>query len=340
MTDRILDFSDQPAHLSVRNGLLVVRPVARPWPPSPTAPGSGEQAGDDSRSAGILPAPLTSRPDAGATTAGAGEQTIPLGDIAVVVASHPQVSLSLAAIAGLSAAGALLVACDGKRQPAAMMLPLATHHLQTERYAAQARLGAPARKRLWQQIVRAKIAAQARLLEERTGKDCGLAYIAGRVRSGDPLNLEAQAARIYWPALMGREFHRSPEGDGVNPLLNYGYAVLRAAAARAICAAGLHPTFGLHHCNRYDTFCLADDLMEPFRPLVDEIVWQVAAARGEALALDREAKRGLLEPLLGRFTAQEEARTLFDWLARTAFSLAAVVDGSAAKLVIPALRHA
>jgi CRISPR-associated protein Cas1 len=298
MTERIFDFSEQPACLSIRNGLLVIRPE------------------------------------------GGETQTVPLADVAVLVAAHPQVSFTLAVLAGLASSGALLVACDQKRQPAAMMLPLASHHLQTERYAAQARLGLPARKRMWQQIVRAKIAAQARVLQERTGKDLGLAMVAGRVRSGDPNNLEAQAARVYWPALLGETFRRSPEDDGVNALLNYGYAVLRAIVARAICAAGLHPTFGLHHRNRYDTFCLADDLMEPFRPLVDVVVARLAGGREERVELDRDAKRTLLEPLLGRFSNGDESRTLFDWASRCAFSLAAVIDGRTARLDIPVIRHA
>jgi|SRR5579863_180227 len=298
MTERILDFSEQPASLSVRNDLLVVRPEA------------GEP------------------------------QTLPLEEIAVLVAAHPRVTFTLAVVAGLARHGGLLVTCDEKRQPAAMMLPLETHHVQTVRYAGQARMSLPARKRLWQQIVRAKIAAQARLLEEKTGKDWGLAMIADRVRSGDPENLEAQAARIYWPALLGKSFRRSPEGEGPNSLLNYGYAVLRAAVTRAICAAGLHPTFGLHHHNRYDTFCLADDLMEPFRPLVDRVVAKLLEEEGEAVTLDRESKQALLEPLLGRFTCQQECRTLFDWLARTAFSLSGVVSGDSARIEIPELRHA
>ncbi|HEV2178457.1 MAG TPA: CRISPR-associated endonuclease Cas1 [Terriglobia bacterium] len=282
--------------------------------------------------------------------------------------------------------------CDERRQPAAMMLPLETHHVQTVRYAAQAQLPLPARKRLWQAIARAKIRAQARLLEERTGKDWGLSMMVDRVRSGDPENLEAQAARIYWPRLLGESFRRLPRsdrgskrahavilseaknpgisesnkyrdpssppapqddtrlpsrqavGDGLNALLNYGYAVLRATVARAICAAGLHPTFGLHHRNRYDAFCLADDLMEPFRPLVDGVVARLLNERGESVALDRESKRALIEPLLGpdrsgrgRFSYQGECRTLFDWLARMTFSLAAVVGGEAARIEIPEL---
>jgi CRISP-associated protein Cas1 len=298
MTERVLDFSERSASLSVRNDLLVIRPE------------TGEQ------------------------------QTVPLEDIAVIVASHPQVTFTLAVVAGLARHGGLFVTCDEKRQPTAMMLPLEAHHVQTVRYAAQVRLSLPARKRLWQQIVRAKIAAQARLLEEKTGKDWGLGMIADRVGSGDPQNLEAHAARIYWPKLLGENFRRSAEAEGVNSLLNYGYAVLRATVARAVCAAGLHPTFGLHHRNRYDAFCLADDLMEPFRPLVDRVAAKLAGKLGESVALDPDSKRLLLEPLLGRFTYQGECRTLFDWTARTAFSLSAVVSGDGSKMEIPELRHA
>lgn len=356
MTDRILDFSEKPAHLSVRNGLLVVRLGAR-HSGTATDPADAEEAVipeklvlREGEGAGIHPqsetSPSVRESDCGSQPRRCGvpttaqEQTIPLDDIAVVVAAHPQVTLTLAVLSGFASTGVLLVACDEKRQPAAMMLPLATHHLQTERYAAQAQMSQPARKRLWQQIVRAKIEAQAKLLEERNGTNLGLSAMAARVRSGDPGNVEAQAARIYWRALLGDDFRRSPEGEGVNPLLNYGYAVLRAAVARSICAAGLHPTFGLHHRNRYDTFCLADDLMEPFRPLVDAVAATLAAERGDGVALDRDTKRALLEPLLGRYVDQGESRTLFDWLARMAFSLAAVVDGKADKLEIPVIKNA
>lgn len=348
MPDRILDFSEQPAQLSVRNGLLVVRLGARHNETAanpadaqeaviPAEPGIDPQSETSPRTRESDRGPQSRRCDFPSQSQ---EQTIPLDDIAVVVAAHPQVSFTLAVLSGLSASGALLVACDEKRQPAAMMLPLAVHHLQTERYGAQAQISQPVRKRLWRQIVRAKIEAQARLLEERTGANLGLRAMAARVRSGDSGNLEAQAARIYWRALLGDGFRRSPEGEGVNPLLNYGYAVLRAAVARAICAAGLHPTFGLHHRNRYDAFCLADDLMEPFRPLVDAFAATLAEEHGERVALDRDTKRSLLEPLLGRYVDQGESRTLFDWLARMAFSLAAVVDGTAEKLEIPVIKNA
>jgi CRISPR-associated protein Cas1 len=331
MTERILDISDRPAYLSVRNELLVVRfaSVAAILDRQPNG-------GEDS----------LSRPLGTAATESAGEHdapyvqrgkrrdevTMPLTDLAALIVSHPQVTYTHAVLSGLAAAGAIFVACNEKHLPAAMLLPLVSHSTQTERFAKQAALPLPTRKRLWQQIVRAKLLAQGRLLEERTGRDWGLRLMAGRVRSGDAGNLESQAARAYWQALFSENFRRDPEGEGVNALLNYGYAVVRAIVTRALCGAGLHPSFGVHHHNRYDAFCLADDLMEPFRPLVDRVVAKLRDERGSEVTVDKDSKRAILEGLLGRFTANQESRTLFDWASRAACSLAAVIEGREEKL--------
>jgi len=299
--NRILDISDRPAHLSVRNGLLVIRL------------GGGGIAADE-------------------------EAAVPLEDVAALIVSHPQVCFTHAVLAGVAAAGGIFVACNEKHMPAAMLLPLVTHSTQTERFAAQAGLPLPARKRLWQQLVRAKLKAQAQLLVERTGQDWGLGILSSKVRSGDKGNLESYAARIYWRALFPNDdFRRDPEGEGLNAPLNYGYAVLRAVVARALCGAGLHPSLGLHHHNRYDPFCLADDLMEPFRPVVDRVVARLADQRGSNVPLDKDAKRAILEGLLARFTAQQESRTLFDWVSRAASSLAAAIEQKGARLDIPIL---
>ena len=164
--------------------------------------------------------------------------------------------------------------------------------------------------------------------------------MAKRVRSGDSGNVEALAAQRYWPRLFGDpEFRRRREGDGPNPLLNYGYAVLRAAVARAICASGLHPSLGLHHGNRYDAFCLADDLMEPFRPIVDGVVAAVVAERGCQTPVDRESKIDILSVLTGRFTIKGENRTLFDWLSSTSASLARIYTGAEESLELPELSY-
>ena len=299
MTDRILDISDRPARLTASGGLLVID-FGKPWgassrgeagtaasgqkPHHPPTPSSAEEG-----------ARLARDPESGLRARDTQTQTIPFADIAVLVTSHPQICFTQAVLAGLAAAGGMLIVSNEKHLPAAMLLPLSTHSTQTERFARQAAVSLPTRKRAWQQIVQAKLRAQARLLEETTGGDAGLRLMAGKVRSGDPDNLEAQAARIYWQALFGKgalgePFRRDPEGEGINVHLNYGYAVLRAIVARALCAAGLHPSLGVHHHNRYDTFCLADDLMEPFRPLVDRVVARLR--RSSLPSSDEEGEGG------------------------------------------------
>jgi CRISPR-associated protein Cas1 len=360
MSDRILDISDRPAYLSVRNDLLVIR--FAPSPPQ-TPPQAGRGATEPSSD--VSPPPHEKRGPAGGDRAEAdgGEDTaatesppeddapyrhrgqprqethtIPLSDVAALIVSHPQASYTHAVLPALAAAGAIFVACDEKHLPAAMLLPLVTHSTQTERIGLQAALSLPTRKRLWQQIVHEQILARARLLEERTGQDWGLGPMASQVRSGDPQNLEARAARLYWQNLFpGRPFHRDPEAEGLNSYLNYGYAVLRAIVARALCGSGLHPSLGLHHHNRYDPFCLADDLMEPFRPLVDRVIAGIRDRQGDQAQLEKESKKIILEGLLGRFAYEGEARTLFDWMTRTASSLAAVIEGTGEKLEIPYL---
>ncbi|HET7099684.1 MAG TPA: type II CRISPR-associated endonuclease Cas1 [Terriglobia bacterium] len=324
MTERILDFSERPARLSVRNGLLVIDIGERS-----ALPREGE----------ALPYEKNGRdPESGLRNRGLQEQTIPLADIAVVIVAHPQISFSHAVLSGLAEAGGMFIACNQKRMPCAMLLPLDTHSTQTERFQAQASLPLPNRKRLWQQVAKAKIRAQARLLKEHTEQDWGLEMLAAAVRSGDPQNVEARAARIYWKNLFGEDhFRRNPEGEGLNPLLNYGYAILRAVTARALCAAGLHPSLGIHHHNRYDTFCLADDLMEPFRPIVDRAVAEIRGQSDGEPELDRQTKRAILEALLGRFAWEGESRTLFDWVSRTAQSLASAIESGEKKLEIPLL---
>lgn len=322
MTNRVLDISERPARLSVRNSLLVIR-----W-------------GDGKGGLGAQADPSPEKTYRCERLGDADETTVPLGDIAVLIVSHPQVSLTQQVLSGLASAGGIFVTCDEKHMPASMLLPLATHSLQAERFAAQASAPVPLKKRAWQRIVRAKIEAQARVLEERTGSDSRLRAMAERVRSGDPQNVEAQAARVYWQKLFGGDgFRRDPDGTGLNACLNYGYAVLRAMTARGLCGAGLHPALGVHHHNRYDTFCLADDLMEPFRPLVDREVARLAEGPGKDFPLDRESKSAVLQSLLGRFTSGGESRTLFDWISLSAASLSAVIEGRAERLDLPALER-
>lgn len=262
--------------------------------------------------------------------------TVPLEELAVLVVSHPQVSMTHAVLSGLAAAGGVFVTCDDKHLPAGMLLPLAGHFIQAERFEQQASAPMPTRKRLWQQVIRAKLRAQAHLLHELRGEDKGIASLMPRIRSGDPGNIEAEASRRYWPALFTSEyFRRDRFGLPPNQLLNYGYAVLRAVVARAICASGLHPSLGLHHHNRYDAFRLADDLMEPFRPMVDRTVLNLTQRRGMNAPLDRESKTEILKALSGRLLLEGEWRTLFDVASRTASSLVAVFAGERRDLLLP-----
>lgn len=261
---------------------------------------------------------------------------MPLDEVAVLSLAHPALSCSHAVLSGLARRGGITLVCDERHLPVGMMLPLVTHSTQAERLARQAAATLPLKKRLWQSIVKAKICAQAQNLETLTGDDAGLRKMAAGVRSGDTENREARAARRYWPLFFDNpDFRRNPELPGINGVLNYGYAVLRAITARAICAAGLHPTLGLHHHNRYDPYCLADDLMEPFRPMVDEAALFIAREYGMEVEMQKEVKRLILEPLLGTLDFHGEDRTLFDVLSRAASSLAQVFMGQRKGIILP-----
>lgn len=264
----------------------------------------------------------------------------PACELNTVLLAHPQVTLTQAVLSRLAEAGAMLVAIDHRYLPAAMMLPMQIHSLQTERMGAQVRLKPVIRKRLWQQIVRSKIHFQATWLNELQGSDGGLNTLIARVRSGDFENLEAQAAQRYWKRLFAdSEFRRNPapfapESDQ-NRHLNYGYTLLRASVARAICAAGLHPSLGLHHHNRYDSFCLADDLMEPFRPLIDRRVVSWLAHHSADAPFDSAAKKWLIEAVTMRYETGKEVKTLSDILFHTANSLVAVLCEKCNQLDLP-----
>lgn len=198
---------------------------------------------------------------------------IPLDDIHAVIVHAHGTTWTASLMAALAERGAPVIFCGNNHNPVSVTLPLVGHHAQNGRMRAQWTASTPLMKQLWRRIVSAKIIMQGSLLAARgiAGADA-FPLMARRVKSGDSENLEAQAARRYWPLLMGPDFRRDRTSPGRNALLNYGYAVMRATVARAVIAAGLHPSIGLAHSNRYNAFALADDLIEPFRPLVDGIV--------------------------------------------------------------------
>lgn len=215
-------------------------------------------------------------------------------------------------VAALAERGAPIVFCNTHHNPVAVTLPLEGFHAQGGRMRAQWDAGKPLAKQLWRRVVMAKIAMQGALLAFHDSPGAtAFELIARRVRSGDPDNLEAQAARRYWPALMGADFRRDRDTPGANALLNYGYAVMRATVARAVVAAGLHPTIGIFHANRGNAFALADDLVEPFRPLVDCLV---VALLGQGVeALDPAIKRRFARLIAFDVRIGGEMSPVTDW---------------------------
>ena len=262
--------------------------------------------------------------------------SIHLPEIAAIVASNKRVVFTQSVLAGVAQNNGIVVVCDDKFIPVGMMLPLQGNSLQSEKFAQQAAAAAPVKKRVWQQLVVAKVKAQGRLLKELKGDDSGLAAMAKKVRSGDNTNVEAQAARRYWASLFGDDgFRRHREGEDQNRFLNYGYSVLRAIVTRALCATGLHPALGVHHHNRYDNFCLSDDIIEPFRPIVDKTVYHVVKERGADAPMDQDLRATLIRPLYDKYSISGESRTLFDALSRTSASLAEVFAGNKNRILLP-----
>ncbi len=258
---------------------------------------------------------------------------IPCEDIGVVLVDHPRVTYSHTALSTLTKAGAVLLLCDQSHLPTSILLPMADHSQVVWRLNDQINASKPLRKTLWKQIVQAKIRRQATVASNPTARS-KLLDMAKNVRSGDPANMEAQAARVYWRNYLPDEtFRRDSDGNELNSFLNYGYAVIRAAVARAIVAAGFLPAIGLHHRNRSNAFCLADDLMEPLRPLVDDRARDLYVQGYRDLTT--EAKAGLLELLTLPVKLKGDAGPLMVKLHQMAGSLAACYQGKAKQLLIP-----
>jgi CRISP-associated protein Cas1 len=325
---RTLEISREPAHLSVRDEQLVLKR-------------DGQTVGQ-----------------------------VPCEDIGVVLVDHPQTTYTHGALAKLAESDAALVICGRDHLPAAVLLPMAEHSQVVWRLDAQLGVSRPLRKQLWRQLVVAKVEAQARNIAVELPAHRKLLALAREVRSGDPGNIEAQAARVYWANWLWNidevregdsplfatstasslaevadralgacekgtvpEFRRDPDLPGLNSFLNYGYAVLRAAIARAIVAAGLLPSVGLHHRNRSNSFCLADDLIEPLRPLVDDRVRELHRQGYEEL--NQPAKAALLEILADRVQFGDEIGPLMVELHRYIASLVRCFSGEAKELEIP-----
>lgn len=196
------------------------------------------------------------------------EKVMSVEDVGCIVLEHPHITFTLGIMQELASQNVAVVICDQQYMPASVLFHLDSHQTQQERYRWQIEAGKTLKKQLWQRTVKSKINNQGTLLNLAGLDGQALYYMAGKVQSGDSGNLEARAARVYWPRLLGNHFTRDRFGVWPNPLLNYGYAILRAMVARSLAASGLLPALGIHHHNRYNAFCLADDIMEPFRPFV------------------------------------------------------------------------
>jgi CRISPR-associated protein Cas1 len=283
------------------------------------------------------PASLSARLERLIIKRGEKEDSVPLEDIAALIIAHPAVIFTHAVLSGLCEKGGIFIICNEKRLPTGMLLPLESHIAQTERLSAQANAPVPTQNKLWKYVIKAKISTQARVLRQFLGEDMGLSLMAKKVKSGDATNIEGQAARRYWLGLFGTSFKRTPMAeDAVNRLLNYGYAVLRAIIARAVVSTGLHPSLGIHHHNRYDAFCLADDLMEPFRPYVDAAAKSLIEENGPEVPLDKESKGKIITAIAyRRFKIDGDSRSLFDVASRLAASLADIYLGKRTKLEFP-----
>jgi CRISP-associated protein Cas1 len=258
---------------------------------------------------------------------------VPLDDVAAVIANAHGLSYTNNLLVALAERCAPFVLCAANHNAVGMVLPIDGNYQQAKRFDAQIAAKQPLIKRLWAEIVKSKLLQQAAALEATGAPFVPLSALVRRVRAGDPDNFEAQGARRYWGLLFGDDFRRNQQAGGLNAMLNYGYTVLRAATARAVVAAGLHPTIGLHHSNEGNAMRLVDDLMEPFRPMIDLKVWQLHK-QGEG-QITPESKRALVRTLYDDMQTSAGATPVMVCAQKLATSLAQVFMDEKDKLDLP-----
>ncbi len=263
------------------------------------------------------------------------KKTVPVEDIGYVVLEHQQTSITLPLLNVLSDNNVAVIFCGNNSMPNAMLMNLDSNNTQGESFRAQIEASEPLKKGLWRQVVEAKIRNQAALLNKLGKNGEVLKPYYSNVKSGDADNREGIAAKIYWRELFGKDFIRHREGDVPNNLLNYGYTILRAAVARALMGSGLLPALGIFHRNRYNAFPLADDIMEPYRPYLDEIVYQMYM--NGITKLDKDTKSQLLHILFTDTVFGKVTRPLEVGLITTTASLAKCYLGTSKKIIYPLL---
>ena len=268
------------------------------------------------------------------------ERTIPIEDIGVVLLDNKRITITSSALEALIENNSAVITCDSKNMPIGLLLSLCGNTTQNERFRMQVDASLPLKKQLWQQTIKQKISNQARLLSTYTNADVGCMYAwADKVRSGDPDNLEARAAAYYWKNIFTdiSDFVRGRDGEPPNNLLNYGYAILRAVVARSLVASGLLPTLGIHHHNRYNAYCLADDVMEPYRPYVDGLVLDIMCLTNDYSELTKDIKIRLLSIPVLDTTIGGKKSPLMIATQQTTASLYKCFSGEQRRMVYPEL---
>jgi CRISPR-associated protein Cas1 len=263
-------------------------------------------------------------------------KTVPIEDIGFIVLENQETYISIPAISKLASNNVSVIFCDNKHMPQSMLLNLDNHHIQQRHFENQINASEPLKKQLWQQVVKHKISNQAQLLNQIGKNNSPLDYYASKVLSGDSDNREAVSAAYYWKNIFDFDFKRERVGEYPNLFLNYGYIVLRSAVARALSGSGLLNTLGIHHHNKYNAFCLADDIMEPYRPLVDAKVLEIMRNYDER-DLITPIKLDLLSILTQTVYFKEKESPLIVALSSTTSSLQQCFSGKTRKIVYPNL---
>ena len=294
MTGRIVEIADDKRHLFLHRGFMVVQ----------ATDGERKELGQ-----------------------------IPIDDIAAVISNAHGISYTNNLLVALAERGTPFVLCGANHNAVGMLITVDGNYNQAKRFDAQIAATKPTHKRLWAEIVKSKLQQQATILEAIGQNPTPLNALAQKVKSGDPDNIEAQGARKYWTMLFGEAFRRDQNAGGINALLNYGYTVVRAATARATIAAGLHPTNSLFHSNAGNAMRLVDDLMEPFRPMIDLKVWQLA--QRHETDITPSSKRALVHVLYDDMQSNDGATPIMASIQRLAVSLAQVYLGERVKLDLP-----
>ncbi len=263
------------------------------------------------------------------------ESSVPIEDIGIVVIENNQVYISVPVINELAANNAAVVFCNDKHLPFTMNLPLDCNVIQNQIFSLQIGASLPAKKKCWKQIIERKIMNQAKVLEKYNLNSVQVYECARNVKSGDLTNKEAVAARVYWDLLIDTDWERNRFGEYPNNFLNYGYAILRAATARALIGSGLLPTLGIHHHNKYDAYALANDMMEPYRPFVDDEVIKYMRENPEEKEIKSVFKKSILQVLVRDVDMGNMTRPLMVALSMTSASLVRVFKKETASLCLP-----